>query len=56
MISAISSQGSFGTYGTQSSRKVLIWNFREPVEVEQIRSITLIGRDGVERTFPVELP
>ena len=49
-------QGSFGTYGTQSSRKVLIWNFREPVEVEQIQSITLIGRDGVERTFPVELP
>ena len=49
-------QGSFGTYGTQSSRKVLIWNFREPVEVEQIQSITLIGRDGVERTFSVELP
>ena len=49
-------QGSFGTYGTQSSRKVLIWNFREPVEVEQIQSITLIGRDGVQRTFSVELP
>lgn len=49
-------QGSYGAYGTETARKVLVWNFREPVEVEQIQSVTLIGRDGGERTFPVELP
>lgn len=49
-------QGSYGAYGTESERKVLVWNFREPVEVGQIQSVTLIGRDGGERTFPVELP
>ena len=37
-------QGSFGTYGTESSRKVLIWNFREPVEAEQIKGI-YVGED-----------
>lgn len=49
-------QGSYGRYDTDSSRRVLTWNFREPVEVEQIQSVTLIARDGGERTFPVELP
>lgn len=35
----IGGQGNFGTYGTKSERKVLIWNFREPVEPEQIEGI-----------------
>lgn len=48
-------QGSYGQYGTDSSRRVLTWNFRDPLEVEQIQSVTIIDRDGGERTFPVEL-
>ena len=32
-------QGNFGTYGTESERKVLIWNFRQPVEPEQIEGV-----------------
>lgn len=49
-------QGGYGEYGTDSSRRVLTWNFLEPLEVEQIQSVTIIDRDGGERTFPVELP
>lgn len=49
-------QGSYGQYGTDSSRRVLTWNFRDPLEVEQIQSVTIIDRNGGERTFPVELP
>lgn len=49
-------QGSYGRYGTDSSRRVLTWNFRDPLEVEQIQSVTIIDRNGGERTFPVELP
>ena len=37
-------QGSFGTYGTESSRKVLVWNFRDPVDIEQITGI-YVGED-----------
>lgn len=37
-------QGSFGAYGTESSRKVLVWNFQEPVEAEQIEGI-YVGED-----------
>lgn len=42
-------QGSFGVYGTESSRKVLIWNFREPVEADQIEGV-YVGDDY----FPVK--
>ena len=42
-------QGSFGAYGTESSRKVLIWNFREPVEADQIEGV-YVGDDY----FPVK--
>lgn len=49
-------QGSYGEYGADSSRRVLTWNFRDPLEVEQIQSVTIIDRDGGERTFSVELP
>ena len=49
-------QGSYGEYGTESSRRVLTWNFRDPLEVDQIQSVTIIDRNGGERTFPVELP
>lgn len=48
-------QGSYGKYGTDNSRRVLTWNFPQPLEVEQIQSVTIIDRDGGERTFPVEL-
>lgn len=37
-------QGNFGTYGTESARKVLIWNFRQPVEPEQIEGVYM-GED-----------
>lgn len=37
-------QGSFGTYGTETSRKVLIWNFQEPVELEKVDGI-YVGKD-----------
>lgn len=49
-------QGSYGKYGAGDSRRVLTWNFPEPLEVETIESVTIIDRDGGERTFPVELP
>ena len=52
----VDGQGSYGAYGTDSSRRVLTWNFRDPLEVEQIQSVTIIDRDGGERTFPVALP
>ena len=52
----VDGQGSYGKYGTDSSRRVLTWNFRDPLEVEQIQSVTIIDRDGGERAFPVELP
>lgn len=52
----VDGQGSYGEYGTESSRRVLTWNFRDPLEVGQIQSVTIIDRDGGERTFPVELP
>lgn len=42
-------QGSYGAYGTESSRKVLIWNFREPVEADQIEGV-YVGDDY----FPVK--
>lgn len=42
-------QGSFGTYGTESSRKVLVWNFREPIEPGSIEGI-YVGEDY----FPVK--
>lgn len=32
-------QGSFGAYGTESARKVLVWNFREPLNLEQVAGI-----------------
>lgn len=32
-------QGSYGVYGTETARKVLVWNFREPVELEQVDGI-----------------
>lgn len=37
-------QGSYGAYGTETERKVLVWNFREPVETEQIQGI-YVGED-----------
>lgn len=49
-------QGSYGQYGTDSSRRVLTWNFPDPLKVEEIRTVTIIDRDGGERSFPVELP
>lgn len=42
-------QGNYGAYGTETERKVLVWNFREPVEVDQIEGI-YIG----EQYFPVK--
>ncbi len=40
----------------QNSRRVMVWNFQEPVEAEQIQSVTVIDREGGQRTFPVALP
>ena len=37
-------QGNYGTYGTETERKVLVWNFRKPVEAEQIEGI-YVGED-----------
>ena len=37
-------QGSFGAYGTETGRKVLVWNFREAVELEQVAGI-YVGED-----------
>lgn len=44
-----SGQGSYGAYGTETARKVLVWNFREPVETEQIQGI-YVGEDY----FPIQ--
>lgn len=38
-----SGQGSFGEYGTPSERKVLVWNFGEPVEPESVGHIFIDG-------------
>ena len=32
-------QGSFGDYGTETARKVLVWNFREPLDLDQVVGI-----------------
>ena len=40
----------------ENSQRVMVWNFREPAELDQIQSVTIIDREGGERTFPVELP
>ena len=37
-------QGCFSAYGTESDRYVLVWNFRQPVEVEQIQGV-YVGKD-----------
>jgi len=37
-------QGNYGAYGTETERKVLVWNFRKPVEAEQIEGI-YVGED-----------
>lgn len=42
-------QGSFGAYGTDSECKVLVWNFREPLKLEQVDGI-YVG----EEYFPVK--
>lgn len=52
----VDGQGSYGEYGTDSARRILTWNFPDPLEVEEIRTVTIIDRDGGERSFPVELP
>lgn len=52
----VDGQGSYGEYGTDSARRILTWNFPDPLEVDEIRTVTIIDRDGGERSFPVELP
>lgn len=52
----VDGQGDYGEYGTDASRRVLIWNFPEPLTVEEIRDVTIIDCLGGERSFPVELP
>ena len=52
----VDGQGSYGTYDSVDSRRVLTWNFPDPLKVEEIRTVTSIDRDGRERSFPVELP
>ena len=37
-------QGSYGAYGTETSRKVLVWNFRQPVDADSIQGICM-GED-----------
>lgn len=44
-----SGQGSYGAYGTETARKVLVWNFTQPVEAEQIQGI-YVGEDY----FPIQ--
>ena len=36
-------QGSFGGYGTESARKVLVWNFREPLHLDEVVGIYMNG-------------
>lgn len=45
----VGGQGSYGAYGTETERKVLVWNFREPVELEQVDGIC-VGEDY----FPIK--
>ena len=42
-------QGSYGTYGTETDRKVLVWNFQEPVEPEKVDGV-YVGEDY----FPIK--
>ena len=42
-------QGSYGAYGTDSEHRVLVWNFRQPVELDQVAGV-YIGEDY----FPIE--
>lgn len=42
-------QGSYGAYGTETERRVLVWNFREPVELEKVDGI-YVGEDY----FPIK--
>ncbi len=37
-------QGNYGAYGTETERKVLVWNFRQPVDVDGIQGI-YVGED-----------
>ena len=36
-------QGSFGDYGTESARNVLVWNFREPLDLDEVVGIYMNG-------------
>ena len=36
-------QGSFGDYGTESARNVLVWNFREPLDFDEVVGIYMNG-------------
>ena len=36
-------QGNFGVYGTESARRVLVWNFREPLDLDQVVGIYIDG-------------
>ena len=42
-------QGNFGVYGTESARNVLVWNFREPLDLDQVVGIYMNGE-----YFPVK--
>lgn len=37
-------QGNYGAYGTEIERKVLVWNFRQPVDVDGVQGI-YVGED-----------
>lgn len=37
-------QGNYGAYGTETERKVLVWNFRQPVDVDGVQGI-YVGED-----------
>lgn len=36
-------QGNFGVYGTESARRVLVWNFREPLDWDEVVGIYVDG-------------
>ena len=42
-------QGNFGVYGTENARKVLVWNFREPLDLDEV-----VGIYMNEEYFPVK--
>ncbi len=42
-------QGNYGAYGTETERKVLVWNFRQPVDVDGVQGI-YVGEDY----FPIK--